>query len=324
MNSPLVSVLIPCFNAAATIRQTLESALAQTWPNVEIILVDDGSSDGTAEIAKAMECERLRVVLQENQGACAARNRGMELAKGEFVQFLDADDLLSPTKIADQVNRLSSLSSDYVAYGPWDYVDASGKVVGAGLKSGQDFSPGLGFLVSSLTAGYFVPPHAWLVPRRVLERAGPWDARLVQNQDGEYFSRVLENAAGAAWVDTAGSYYRAHRSGSISQRRDEAAERSLLLAAELIEGRLVSSGMGDGAKLAGAVYLRALYRLEKRTETRAKLWKAAVARGLPNRRIQLGGKWFQRLYRLFGWRLAFEARRAKLAFFSWTGVSYRR
>src|SRR5208282_807303 len=100
---PLVSILIPAYNAEAWIADTIRSALAQTWPRKEIIVVDDGSTDGTLAAAKRFESEGILVVAQPNQGAAAARNKAYSLCSGDYIQWLDADDLLSPDKIAKQM-----------------------------------------------------------------------------------------------------------------------------------------------------------------------------------------------------------------------------
>src|SRR2546423_1863348 len=100
---PLVSILIPAYNAERWIVATIQSALAQTWDRTEIIIVDDGSSDRTAAVAKRFESETLRVVTQKNQGAAAARNKAFSMSTGDYIQWLDADDLLSPGKIEKQM-----------------------------------------------------------------------------------------------------------------------------------------------------------------------------------------------------------------------------
>ena len=93
---PLVSILIPAYNAGPLLADTVRSALAQSWPRKEIILVDDGSKDDTLAVAKQFESAEVKVVTQANQGAAATRNRAFYLAQGDYIQWLDADDLLSP------------------------------------------------------------------------------------------------------------------------------------------------------------------------------------------------------------------------------------
>src|SRR5713101_6428833 len=100
---PLVSILIPAYNAQSWIGETLQSAISQTWDRKEIIVVDDGSKDDTLAIARQFESCGVRVVTQKNQGAAAARNKAFSLSQGDFIQWLDADDLLASDKITKQL-----------------------------------------------------------------------------------------------------------------------------------------------------------------------------------------------------------------------------
>ena len=95
---PLVSILIPAYNSEQWIADTLQSALAQTWPRKEIIVVDDGSRDRTAEVARLFASNGVAVVSTANQGAAAARNHALSLSHGDYIQWLDADDLLAPAE----------------------------------------------------------------------------------------------------------------------------------------------------------------------------------------------------------------------------------
>jgi glycosyltransferase involved in cell wall biosynthesis len=110
---PLVSVIIPCYNAAQYVGEAVTSALNQTYSNVEVIVVDDGSSDQSIEVIQSFG-DRIRLERTKHQGACAARNRGLQLSQGEFIQFLDADDVLLPEKIERQIPILQSDQADLV------------------------------------------------------------------------------------------------------------------------------------------------------------------------------------------------------------------
>ena len=90
---PLVSILVPAYNSQEWLADTLRSAIAQTWPRKEIIVVDDGSKDQTTEVARRFASKEVAVVTTENQGAAAARNHAMSLSQGDYIQWLDADDL---------------------------------------------------------------------------------------------------------------------------------------------------------------------------------------------------------------------------------------
>ena len=111
MVRPLVSILIPAYNAQGWISDSLRSAIAQTWEPKEIIVVDDGSTDRTLAIARRFESDQLRVVTQSNQGAAAARNKAFSLSRGEYVQYLDADDVLAARKISKQMEALGQCPS---------------------------------------------------------------------------------------------------------------------------------------------------------------------------------------------------------------------
>jgi glycosyltransferase involved in cell wall biosynthesis len=113
MSSQLVSVIIPCYNGAQFVGDAIENALSQTYPNVEVVVVDDGSTDDSLQVIRSFG-DRVRWESLPNGGACRARNRGAVLAQGDLLQFLDADDLLYPQKIDEQVALISSGGFDSV------------------------------------------------------------------------------------------------------------------------------------------------------------------------------------------------------------------
>src|ERR1041385_7998340 len=119
---PLVSILIPAYNAERWIADTIRSALAQTWPYKEIIVVDDGSTDRTRSVVEKFDSKSVRIVAQENRGVCSARNRAYELSQADYIQWLDADDLLSPNKIATQLEAAKEHQSSRTLFScPWGY-----------------------------------------------------------------------------------------------------------------------------------------------------------------------------------------------------------
>lgn len=111
--SSLVSILIPCYNAQLYVAESVESALGQTWPNIEVIVVDDGSTDESVEVLKSFG-QRIRFEAGPNHGACLARNRAFELSHGEYIQFLDADDKLDPHKLSKQLQLMETEQADMV------------------------------------------------------------------------------------------------------------------------------------------------------------------------------------------------------------------
>src|SRR6058998_3677852 len=118
--TPLVSILIPAFNAQEWIAETIQSALRQTWPRKEIIVLDDGSADETLVVARRFESDEVRVISQPNQGAASARNKAFSLSRGDYIQWLDADDLLSPDKVAHQMEAAQQATDGRTLFSsPW-------------------------------------------------------------------------------------------------------------------------------------------------------------------------------------------------------------
>lgn len=225
--TPRVSILIPCHNAGRWVAATLESALAQTWPRTEIILVDDGSTDDSLAVARAFEPRGVRVVSQPNAGASAARNHALRLASGDYIQFLDADDLLAPDKIARQVKALSLSPTAMLASGVWGRFEekpANARFNPEAVYAARD---GVEFLQLHYETGSMMQPAAWLAARPLLECAGPWNETLSLNDDGEYFARVMLAAGPIVHCPDARVYYRSGHAASLSRRNDRRALESL-------------------------------------------------------------------------------------------------
>ncbi|PZR80123.1 MAG: glycosyl transferase family 2 [Chthoniobacterales bacterium] len=215
--APLVSILIPAYNAQAWIADSIDSASAQTWRRKEIIVVDDGSRDRTYAVARTYSSPSVRVVTQENRGASAARNEAFRLCQGDYIQWLDADDLLAPEKIARQMRAVEEgigertmLSS---AYGSFMYRVSRAQFCPTPLWC--DLSP-LEWLLRKMAQNLHMQTATWLVGRILTEAAGPWDTRLSLDDDGEYFSRVLLASTGVHFLSDARVFYRASGTGSLS------------------------------------------------------------------------------------------------------------
>ena len=214
---PLVSILIPAYNAEEWIADTISSALAQTWPHKEIIVVDDGSKDNTLAIARQFESQGVQVITQRNQGASAARNDAFSRSRGEYIQWLDADDLLAPDKITRQMevvmqglDKRTLLSS---SWGHFKYRAYRTRFIPTSLWC--DLPP-LEWLQRKMDQNVFMQTATWLVSREVTEAAGPWDIRLLGDDDGEYFCRVLLASNGVRFVPDSKVYYRAFRFDGLS------------------------------------------------------------------------------------------------------------
>jgi glycosyltransferase involved in cell wall biosynthesis len=213
----LVSILIPAYNAQEWVADAIRSAMAQTWEPKEIIVVDDGSTDQTLKVAKQFELDGILVVTQTNQGASAARNKAFSLSRGAYIQWLDADDLLAPDKIARQMefvkrdgNKRTLFSC---AWGRFMYRPYRAQFNPTSLWC--DLTP-VEWLLRKMEQNVYMQTATWLVSRELADAAGPWDMRLLVDDDGEYFCRVLLASNGVRFVPDAKVYYRTAGFGTLS------------------------------------------------------------------------------------------------------------
>ena len=215
----LVSILIPAYKAEAFVAETDRNALEQTWPRKEIIVVDDGSPDRTYEVAKRLESANVKVVRQENGGAPSARNKAFSLAQGQYIQWLDADDLLHPEKISLQLEGAESgLTSRILLTGAWGkFFFRTDKAEFSPDSLWQDLQP-IDWIVTKFRDNVWMNPAVWLVSRKLTELAGPWDSRLARSgdDDGEYICRVVGASDGVRFVREARCYYRIGTVGSLN------------------------------------------------------------------------------------------------------------
>ena len=180
---PLVSVVVPCFNAARTLLRTLQSAQQQTYRNLEIVIIDDGSTDSTYEIATqfAGNDSRTRVLRQPNRGVAAARNLGIAHAQGEYVAPLDADDLWVPQKVELQVKKILNDTSIGLVYGWFDNINDDDEIIPGGSRSRHE-----GYVLSDLCAIDFVGNGSNpLMRTSTVREVGGYDAELrAQSAEG--------------------------------------------------------------------------------------------------------------------------------------------
>jgi len=173
----LVSVVVPAFNAAGTIHETLQSVSQQTHPHLDVIVVDDGSTDETAAIARrhSLNDPRVRVISRPNEGVASARNEGIRASRGEFIAFIDADDLWHPTKIAKQLAALQSAGPETaLVYSPFRQIDANGRVIASPHKYGVSGWVIYRHFFSNIVGN----GSALLVRKAVLEELSGFDASL--------------------------------------------------------------------------------------------------------------------------------------------------
>jgi len=213
---PLVSILIPAYNAGPWISEAIQSALAQTWPRKEIIVVNDGSTDRTAQIARTF-VPQIKLVSTENRGLSAAVNCALRICHGDYIQELDADDLLLPDKIERQLAALRDSDSKRILlsspWAPFYHRTHTARFIKNSFW--EDLTP-VEWLLRKMTEGTHMQNATWLVSRELVEAAGPWDENLHYDQDGEYFTRVLAESEGTRFVPSTGILYRITGTNRIS------------------------------------------------------------------------------------------------------------
>ena len=216
---PLVSIIIPSFNSVKWVRQTLSSIEDSNYRNIEIVWVDDHSTDNSFECAKAILADKpnTQLVVNIGKGAQSARNYGLSISSGEFIKFMDADDSISSDLIQNQVKdllehpfSLSKCDWNHFTNEPGDDANSKAQLCDHSYMNGTTF-------LADLWNENMYPPHAWLIPKTILTDGMKWDENLTQNQDGEYFARLCFEAEKI--IHSGGTaFYRRPMTENLSQK----------------------------------------------------------------------------------------------------------
>ncbi len=301
-----VSILIPCYNAAPYLAAAVDSALAQTWPHKEIIVVNDGSTDRSGEILESYRSKGIKVIHQENRGQCAARNRAFQECSGDYIKFFDADDWLAPRTVELQMERIGG-DKTAVASCEW------GRFYGDDLSTfklepqpvWKDMDPVEWLMESWLAGGGMMQSALFLAPRALLYKCGLWNESLSLIDDFEFFARVLCHASEVRFAQGARLYYRSGISGSLSGRKDAKAVQSAFDSLILGTQHLLARRNDAQARRACATVLQNFV-FDSYPE------HAELCRRMAARLEELGGSGrppggtpgFHRLRRVVGWKLA--------------------
>lgn len=308
----LVSICVPAYNAQQYIGEALESALTQTYSNVEVVVVNDGSTDRTREVLRHYERQGVRVIDQPNAGQCAAANRAFRESRGDLIKFFDADDILAPNHIALQVERLGE-RRDAIAMGEWTrfYGDDPLEADFQSLPMYRDADPVDWLATEWSDARPMMQCALWLIPRGILTRSGLWDERLTLINDFEFFARVLLHASEILYAPGARLFYRSGLDTSLSGRKSRAARESQALSLLLGTQHLLEAEDSPRTRRAAANVLQdfvySVY--PEHPDLRERLARRVDELGgslLPPN----GPPRFQKLRRLVGWRLARRVERA--------------
>ena len=231
-NAPKVTVVIPTYNRAHLIRDCVQSVLAQSFSDLEVIVIDDGSTDGTSQVVSTFP---VRYYRQENEGAPAARNKGLSLAGGEYVIFLDSDDILLADAVVKGVTVLDKHPEVGFSYGRCYFIDEKGRILGrmkghlksSCIRQGKEE-------LADLIFGNDIPPSAVMVRRRCLEEVGGFaPAFRFGSQDFELWVRLARRYA-VAYIAEPLAKFRVHGHNMTSSRTPEEIEQTHSLILESV------------------------------------------------------------------------------------------
>jgi glycosyltransferase involved in cell wall biosynthesis len=233
ISKPLVSVIIPAYNAGGYITATIDSVLGQTYQNLEIIIINDGSTDNTSSIVNSYSDPRIRFIEQENRGQCKASNAGLSVMKGDLIKFLDADDILNSMHIELQVQRLNH-RTDAICSCEWgrfyDGNPSSAQFVAEAVW--KDLSSLEWVMASLQQPAEMMGAWLWLIPKPILDKAGFWNEELSLNNDFEFSCRILMAAEEVLFTPGAKLFYRSGNS-SLSASKNKAAYEAAFLSTKL-------------------------------------------------------------------------------------------
>lgn len=303
-----VSICIPLFNSERYITSALDSVLGQTYPDFEIIVVDDGSTDESGLVLQKYSA-RVRILKQANAGAAAARNAALRVSIGDYIFFMDADDVIGPDHIQALADKLNGGLT--IASAPWARFFNCPSEAQFDERYIDENCSGVDWLTKSWdNALPMMQPGMFLLPRALLDRLGGWDERLSLIDDFEFYARMISACDRVRFAPDARLYYRSGILGSLSGQKSRAAVESQLLSLTLGTGHLLKAEDSPQTRRACANVLQAFEyehypnHSDLRAEIRARVAKLGGADITPS-----GPPGFHKLRPWIGWKAARHVQR---------------
>ena len=310
MSAPSVSILIPCYNAAPYVAAALESVLAQTFKDIEVIVVDDGSTDGSVDIVETFASRGVRLIRQANAGASAARNRAFAASRGVAVLYFDADDLMGDRHLSALQAAIAD-APGCVAMSCWDRFYDEPNEAAFPWRDSYRSSAGAAWLAREWqNVDVMMQPGMFLIPRDLHEKVGAWDERLSLSDDFEFFARALSRAAEVRIAADARLYYRSGLACSLSGKTKRDAIESAFLSLMLGTQHLLDVDDSPSARLGCANLLQNFdytyypAHSDLRAKVRARVTELGGSNWKPS-----GPPGFHLLRKWIGWRAARRAQR---------------
>ena len=304
-----VSIIIPLYNSEAYIAQTIDSCLAQTHDNIEIIVIENGSTDQGYQVVKSIDDKRLSVFQITTPNAAAARNYGFQKATGTYVMFLDADDVMAPNKIELQLKALSKKPKGFIACCAWAKFKTNTKEAIITPQKVWNIQNPIDWCLQSWMGEGMMIPGCWLIPKPIIDKAGLWDERLSLHDDGEFMCRVLLASKGNVFVENTVVYYRQVASSLSRQNQSYRAAKSALNVCESYRKSLLP--LYDGPKVRQALaynYRRFMYEFHPKHKDLLQQARQSIqtldVKNLP----LIGGENFKKLTKILGFYNALSLR----------------
>ena len=304
-----VSIIIPLYNSEAYIAQTIDSCLAQTHDNIEIIVIENGSTDQGYQVVKSIDDKRLSVFQITTPNAAAARNYGFQKATGTYVMFLDADDVLAPNKIELQLAALSAKPEGWIACCAWAKFKTNTKEAVISPQKVWNIQNPIDWCLQSWMGEGMMIPGCWLIPKPIIDKAGLWDERLSLHDDGEFMCRVLLASKGNVFVENTVVYYRQLATSLSRQNQSYRAAKSALNVCESYRKSLLP--LYDGPKVRQALaynYRRFMYEFHPKHKDLLQQARQSIqtldVKNLP----LIGGENFKKLTKIVGFYNALSLR----------------
>jgi len=304
-----VSVIIPLHNSEAYITQTIDSCLAQTHDNIEIIVVENGSKDQGYQIVKSIDDKPLSVFQITTPNAAAARNYGYKKATGAYIIFLDADDVMAPNKIELQLKALSKKPKGFIACCAWAKFKTNTKEAIITPQKVWNIQNPIDWCLQSWMGEGMMIPGCWLIPKPIIDKVGLWDERLSLHDDGEFMCRVLLASKGNVFVENTVVYYRQVASSLSRQNQSYRAAKSALEVCESYRKQVLF--VKDGPRVRQALaynYRRFMYEFHPKHKDLLQQAKQSIqtldVKNLP----LIGGENFKKLTKILGFYNALSLR----------------
>lgn len=226
-NNPLVSICMPLYNAEDFIAETITKLKEQSYQNIEVIIVNDHSTDSSVDIVKSFDWDKIKLFTNTKKGACSARNYAFKQSSGDYIKFLDSDDYCTAKMIERQIETIIREDKKSLVFSPLKLLFPDGSFSEPKRSIDHDYDVAFDLQVEIMKFGGTNIPYCYMMSRELVEASAGWDESVLKNQDGEYFSRVLAHANKAFSVSDEFVIYRKTGTG-LSTKLSSKAVNSVL------------------------------------------------------------------------------------------------